>query len=328
MAIDFAGGGEEPAARLQRLKPVVRAAGELGYTGIWAGESYAAASNWSLAFHTPNALMTLVRVADWASTPVVGTATLLAPAWDLFRLAHDTALADQLVGGRLVVGMALGPKRLWETRQVESADIGAAFEKTVTTLRDLWSGESVAFTGDDYVNGAVPLPAQPGGPPVWIGGGGSLAARRAAHLAEAYVASTGYPLQRVCRLAGEYWTFREGSGHVAANRMTVIARSTSDAQARSQDGAVAVLHGYAEHGLWESDRHGRTTDEMIDDVALIGTPDHVLERVQHYADVGVTGLQLRVAPGATTVTTAIETLERFQDEVLRYVVPNTRVLRA
>ena len=62
--------------------------------------------------------------------------------------------------------------------------------------RHLWSGSEAPFEGrffsfSDFAFG--PPPAQPGGPPIWIGGRSEAAVRRAGRLAQAYQSSSTSP---------------------------------------------------------------------------------------------------------------------------------------
>ncbi len=94
-------------------------------------------------------------------------------------LAKETATVDLLSGGRFELGLGAG----WRREEYDAAgivfDAGkirlARLEEAVAVLRGLWSGEPFSFDGDHYqvqnLEGR-PLPAQPGGPPLFLGGGG------------------------------------------------------------------------------------------------------------------------------------------------------------
>jgi probable F420-dependent oxidoreductase len=106
-------------------------------------------------------------------------------------LAKELATLDRASGGRLEVGIGAG----WKQSDYDEAGLaydrpGVRIERLAEALevmRALWaSPEPVRFDGEHYrVDGVVgtPRPANAGGPPVCIGGGGrrvlSLAARTA-----------------------------------------------------------------------------------------------------------------------------------------------------
>ena len=104
-------------------------------------------------------------------------------------LAKQIASVDQLSGGRLTVGLALGG---WpEDYSASNASLsarGATFDATLTAMRQVWSGDISGASG--------PMPALPTGRPSVLVGGLVPAsfARMAAH-AEGWVApSFGMPV--------------------------------------------------------------------------------------------------------------------------------------
>lgn len=105
-------------------------------------------------------------------------------------LAKEAATVDLLSGGRLELGLGAG----WRKEEYDAAGIPfdagpvrlARLEESVAVLKGLWSGRAFSFHGEHYQVSALsgrPLPAQEGGPPLFIGGGGprllGLAGRRA-----------------------------------------------------------------------------------------------------------------------------------------------------
>ena len=100
-------------------------------------------------------------------------------------MAAQVAALDRLSGGRFTFGAGLGGTR--EEFEVfgDIADDRARARKLdegLEILAGLWSGERVEHDGEHYtVRGATlaPLPMQRPRPPVWIGGAGRAALRRA-----------------------------------------------------------------------------------------------------------------------------------------------------
>ncbi len=94
-------------------------------------------------------------------------------------LAKETATVDLLSGGRFELGLGAG----WRREEYDASGIAfdpgkvrlARLEEAVAVLRGLWSGQPFTFDGDHYCLRNLegrPLPAQPGGPPLFLGGGG------------------------------------------------------------------------------------------------------------------------------------------------------------
>ena len=108
-----------------------------------------------------------------------------------FLSAKGIASLDVLSGGRMIVGVGAG------YLASEFAALGVDFDErndltdeAITTMRAAWTGESVAVAGRHFEatgNTMLPRPAQPGGPPIWIGGNSKRAIRRAVELADGWM---------------------------------------------------------------------------------------------------------------------------------------------
>ncbi|HWH35467.1 MAG TPA: TIGR03621 family F420-dependent LLM class oxidoreductase [Acidimicrobiales bacterium] len=130
-----------------------------------------------------------IAAAAAATTDLrVGTFVLANDFRHPVLLAKEAATVDMLSGGRVELGVGAG----WRREEFEAAGMAfdpgatrlARLEESITVLRGLWSGEAFSFAGEHYrihqMEGR-PLPVQPGGPPLFLGGGGprllSLAGR-------------------------------------------------------------------------------------------------------------------------------------------------------
>jgi probable F420-dependent oxidoreductase len=117
----------------------------------------------------------------------VGTGVLVLPQRNLLEFAKVTASIDQLGGGRLDLGVGAG----WDDREFAAlgydfATRGARFDEMLRLLPGCYSGQPAKFDGGHTIVGDAvnlyPLPAQPGGPPLLVGGTNRRALRRAAQL--------------------------------------------------------------------------------------------------------------------------------------------------
>jgi alkanesulfonate monooxygenase SsuD/methylene tetrahydromethanopterin reductase-like flavin-dependent oxidoreductase (luciferase family) len=169
------------------------AAVDRGFESLWAGDSLTA---------RPRAepLTLLGGVAVACPEVTIGTAALTGALRQPVLAAHQIATLDQLAGGRLVLGLGAGAPL--PATQAEFAAAGADFEgrirrldETVTLWRALWDpardpAQPFDFAGKHLsVSGieGLPLPARPGGPPLWLAGGGDLALRRAGRLYDGWL---------------------------------------------------------------------------------------------------------------------------------------------
>jgi len=135
----------------------------------------------------PDPLVALAAVAALTSTVRLSTNILIAPLRPAVLLAKLVATLDVLSHGRVDLGLGAG----WY--EGEFAAIGvpveereARLEDTVRACRALWAGGPATFASASVsFDGLVcsPSPVQPGGPPVWLGGG---ATRRTARKVAAF----------------------------------------------------------------------------------------------------------------------------------------------
>jgi alkanesulfonate monooxygenase SsuD/methylene tetrahydromethanopterin reductase-like flavin-dependent oxidoreductase (luciferase family) len=109
-------------------------------------------------------------------------------------VAKTLGAIDRLSGGRMlaVVGPGSSPAD-YASVGIDFEERWARLDEAVQTLRALWRPGSQPFVGRFYSTEGIrlePAPAQPGGPPIWVGSWGSDAGlRRVARLADGWLAS-------------------------------------------------------------------------------------------------------------------------------------------
>ncbi|MEE8334115.1 MAG: LLM class flavin-dependent oxidoreductase [Alphaproteobacteria bacterium] len=172
----------------------------LGFDSIWVGDSLLARQR-----HEPLSLLAAIAVR--APKVTLGTAVLLPVLRNPVVLAHQIATIDQISEGRLVIGVGIGPDT--PGVRAEYAAVGVPFEKRVgATLeglrlcKALWTGEPVDWNGRWKVSGGVlgPVPHQPGGPPILIGGGSRRVRERAGRIFDGWL-----PISPNAVQWGEHW---------------------------------------------------------------------------------------------------------------------------
>jgi alkanesulfonate monooxygenase SsuD/methylene tetrahydromethanopterin reductase-like flavin-dependent oxidoreductase (luciferase family) len=140
-----------------------RRAEQAGYDSVWVGDSL-------LARPRGEPLTLLAGVAGATKRVTLGTAVLLPLLRYPLSLAHALATLDRISAGRLVVGV--GPGAELPGTHAELKALGVPSERRVGALlssvermRRLWRNEEPGIE-------LQPRPYQPGGPPLWLGGGG------------------------------------------------------------------------------------------------------------------------------------------------------------
>jgi alkanesulfonate monooxygenase SsuD/methylene tetrahydromethanopterin reductase-like flavin-dependent oxidoreductase (luciferase family) len=291
LALDL-GSAAPVAGQVTGALPLLRTAEESGVDTLWVGESYHLRPE---PFHLPAGLIVLAHLAARTSLRL-GTGVLLLRAYDPVRLAYEAALVDQLCAGRLAIGIGLGPAELGG-RFGGGRSAGTHADAVLRELRAAWGKDGSPAT-------TVPGPAGPGGPRLLVGGGATGSARRAAELADGYYAATNYSDPLLARQAAAYRD-HGGTGDVVANRLCLIHPDRATAHSLAERYLAPVLGYYSGRGLWKS-----TPDDPEPGVpAMVGTPADVASTLRRYADLGVTAINLRVAPHGTPPDVARRTLE-------------------
>lgn len=121
----------------------------------------------------------------------LGPEVLVLPQRPAVLVAKQIATLDRLSGGRIRLGVGIG----WQEREYEALGVpfsrrGARVDEAIRLLRMCWSEPSITFEGRFNRVRAVsmePKPVQPGGPPIWIGGGSPAALKRVGTLGDGWL---------------------------------------------------------------------------------------------------------------------------------------------
>ena len=135
-------------------------------------------------------LMTLSYVAAQTSKALLGTSVLILPYRNPVVTAKMIATLDQLSGGRAIAGVGAG----WNQAEYDALGVpyrerGARTTEYLRLWQACWTPGPTSFHGrffsftDLHIN---PKPAQQPHPPIWIGGSGPAALRRAARFAQVW----------------------------------------------------------------------------------------------------------------------------------------------
>ena len=181
-------GWEQEPISLDHLVAVAETAARLGFGTISANDHLVYGRPW---LDGPSALAAVL-----AAVPTVRlmTSVALPVVRGPFALAKTLGAIDLLSGGRLDAGLGPGSSQAdYAVAGIPFAERWARFDEAIAVIRALWDGDLPPFVGRYYDTTGVtltPPPAQPKGPPIWIGSWGSTAGlRRVARLADGWLAS-------------------------------------------------------------------------------------------------------------------------------------------
>jgi len=169
----FSDGGFDPAA----FRAYFSRAEELGFDSAWAQESMLGAAP------QLGPLETMTYAAACTQRMRLGCVVFVSTLHSPVHLAKGVATLDQLSRGRIDVGVGTGGKvRPFAAFGVEPDRYLARFNEGIAVMKALWTEPRVTFDGEFWqLRGAPmePKPFQKPYPPLWFGGNGPVALRRA-----------------------------------------------------------------------------------------------------------------------------------------------------
>jgi len=246
-----------------------------------------------LFFHgpVPNSLAVLAAAAGATSRVRLVSAVTLLPLYPAALVAKLAATIDAVSGGRFELGVGAGGEFPAEF-DAAGVDVSARFRRTeegLRVIRWLFTGEAVTYLGEFATLTGValdPPPMQPAGPPIWLGGRGTGALRRAGRHADVWMpymvdsAGVRRGLEQVRVTAADHG---RGPDAVSAALFGWIAVD-QDADWARCIGIATVSAAYKQDFTALADRY-----------LLVGDPSHVTARLADFAAAGVETVILQIA---------------------------------
>src|SRR5262245_2563381 len=301
--------GIEIPHRPELLGPVSVRAEALGFESVWIGDH--------VAFYNPtlDSLGALGYVAALTRRVRIGPCVYLLALRQPTIVAKQIASLDLLSRGRVVFGVGVGgefPKE-FEACGIPHRERGARVDEGIAVCRALWARSPASFTGrfTRFTDAALEAkPAQPGGPPIWIGGRADAALRRAARLGDGWVSYLVTPdrfrssMEKIADFAREAGRSLEPDGSFEPAHLLFTVLDDDWERARAQ----AARH--------LARQYNQPFDDLARKYCLLGPPAACLERLAEFAAAGVrTFVIYFTVPGERM----LEQLERFAVDVVRRV---------
>ncbi len=262
----------------------------------------------------PEAVVGAALLAGQTERVKIGTAVLLTPLYHPVIVAKQFAELDRATGGRMMLGVGVGGEYPDEFQALQTPlrERGARTDEAIGVLQRLWSGEAAGNDGPTWPFDPIridPPPVQPGGPPVIVAGRKAPAMRRAAAMGDGWMPFLYSPAQYAASVA----TVR---GHaVSIGRdlddfawMCFVFVSVDDDPLEARRKAVSFI-GNAQAG------DGARFEALIDQVAVVGTPERVAAKLSAFADAGARHFVITVCDPDTV---------HGAERIMREVVPEVR----
>ncbi|HZT53953.1 MAG TPA: LLM class flavin-dependent oxidoreductase [Gaiellaceae bacterium] len=264
------GGAPDPGF----FRAVAELAESVGYESLWAGDH--------VSFHNPILDVTVALACFAARTERIriGAGVVLLPLRHPSLVARAFASLDYLSGGRVVLGVGVGGEggKDFEAVGVAPGERGARTDEAMLALRELFRGPGASFSGRFFSFAGVtiePAPAQPGGPPLWVGGRSPGALRRAGRLGDGWMPLWVSPERFADGLAEVRRHAQEAGRDPSSVAAVAVCPALVGERARER---------LAEH---LAARYGMAPDlRLVERYCVAGTPAECAARVRAYVDAG------------------------------------------
>ena len=192
------------AASRKTLMEAAQEAEALGYDSVWAADRlvmpwkintvypYSKEQTFIVPPDRPflDTLTCLAFLAGCTEKIQLGMSVMVLPYRHPLHWARVATTIDQLSTGRLILGVGVGwMKEEFTAMNAPFKQRGKISDEQLTLLRQLWTEEHITFHGTYYHVEDIafnPKPYQKPRIPIWVGGEGEYAQRRAARYGDAW----------------------------------------------------------------------------------------------------------------------------------------------
>ena len=313
---------------------------ELGYDSVWMTEHHF--SKHGIVSAT---LSLLAYLAGLTKTIRLGTGVAVLPFHNPIQLAEQAATVDLLSDGRLDFGVGRGFQ--WgefHKLNIPMEEATRRFEEAMEVVTKAWtSSEPFDHAGEFWTFNDMtihPKPVQSPHPPVWVAAASPSSLERVARHDWNLLVGQGEPFEQVAAQVEQYRTavgeagFDYNPGRVVVARPMYTAASNGQARQDTElpfmwfkqtgqevgappDNNVELLP--EEYNAYRR-RFSRDVtfdyDSMFQDVALFGTPDQLVEKIEGLRRNGVENIIFFINFGGIESQKVIESLELFAKEVM------------
>jgi probable F420-dependent oxidoreductase len=297
MAIpQFVADGEFDAAAFRAYLARVEA---LGFDSAWTQEQVLG----SMSQLGP--IETMTYAAACTERLRLGCAVFVTTLHNPVHLAKSVSTLDQLSRGRVDVGIGTGGRgRMFSAFGIDGDRFVARFNEGLALMKTLWTQSRIDFDGEFWqLEGAAmePKPFQKPYPPIWFGGSGRPALRRAVRHGNGFFGAGSSPTAAFAEqvrtvseaLADEG---RDATGFPIAKRVYIALDDNAERARERINAALERLYG------------GRS--ETIEAAAVSGTAQDCVLGLREVVDAGAELILF------TPLFDQAEQMERLADEVM------------
>ena len=322
LSYDFLSQDTSNPVDMRKIREISVLAEQLGFDAILAGESHRAVRG-----HLPAPLLGLAAVAACTKKIEIGTNVLLLTTYNPLRFAEETAVLDCLSNGRLILGLSLGARTIWNIFSIPPSDSAQYFDEELELLTQLWTKPKVTFAGKyfQYQDASIsPKPIQKPYPTILVGGTLAKSFQRASKYG-GYIGAGNYGASWL----SERFPSRKGSGagqvkFVSLNRATLICKPDSALTKANWTSLREYSNYYHSRGdlkvpfQVDSLDEPETLQKILGELAIAGTPDECIALIERYGKMGIDQLNLRLTIPGVNETELKDMMHLLSEKVFSY----------
>ena len=260
----------------------------------------------------------LTYIAAVTSRIRLGTAVLVLPWHNPALLAEQVATLDVLSGGRVDLGIGRGYRKAeFEQFCMPIGEAQERFDECLEFMLKAWTTEGrFSHQGGrwQYKDIVVePEPIQRPHPPIWMAGGSPESITRVAtsdfNLLLDQVGSMALTFDRL----RTYLDTQEKHGRARDAGRVAVARAVHIVRTASEKRKALERRAENLKNIGELARKPGSTEALVDDGALIGSPDEIIEKLQRFKEGGVEYILL------TNAVVTRESLLEFSEEIMPHI---------
>lgn len=252
-----------------------------GFGGIWIAEHHGVEDG-----YMPSPVTMAAAIAARTKTIRIGTGIAQGPFYHPVRLAEDAAVVDIISNGRFELAIGIGYRQEEaDAYGLQLKERGVRTDELLQIVRRLFAGETVTFDGRYHrISNAKlsPMPVQPGGVPLQVGGFSRPGVRRAARYGDGYFG--------VAELYGMYREELDACGRdpgamtMGGSELWMVV--SHDPEQAVQEVGPYFLHQVNSYAKWDSESRGAPFQELtLDDLKASGqmlslTPEQAIAHIR------------------------------------------------
>ena len=192
-----------PEVSRDDIRVLAQRADDLGYHSVWVSDHVVIPTQYTSVYPYGDLftvaamenyfepLITMGYLAGCTERVLIGTSVLVLPYRPAVLSAKMIATIDAVSKGRVILGIGVG----WFEEEFEAlqsppfAERGDVSDEQIHVFKKLWTEPESSFEGKHYRFATIrcaPKPTQRPHPPIWVGGHGKRALRRAAELGDGW----------------------------------------------------------------------------------------------------------------------------------------------